>query len=218
MAITHCMNPSAGEGYDPNRSDNSDEATALHLAEAHVVSYTGCVLKLGEHNYYDDSDFFALVWDEDKQTVIEVSTGTTRGWTYHDFGKVDATDEVKAKAIAWEAARLAKLWLEVRMDEAIEASTKIEKGDVVHSLTTRGKNKGLAGEVRWVGVDQYESTRDHEVLRYGIAVEGEDKLRYLSEDKVELANGPRAVIVTTAEEREEIETHALSRARHTYQG
>jgi hypothetical protein len=218
MAITHCTNPHAGEGYDPNTYSNSDEATAAHIAEAHVVSYVGCVLKLGEHNYHDDSDFFAWVWDEDKKAVIEVSTGTTRGWTYHDGGKVDATDDVKIKAIAWEADSLVKGWVRDAEEAAVKESTKINKGDEVRSLTTRGKNKGLVGTVRWIGRDDYQSFGETEVLRYGIAVEGEAKLRYLSEDKVELANGPRPVEEITDEDRHYYTNRALARARSMYQG
>jgi len=73
-----------------------------HDKNSHDVSFVGCVLSLREKNGYDDSDFFARVWDEEKQNVHEVMYATTRGWTYKNGATIDATDDVKAKAEAWE--------------------------------------------------------------------------------------------------------------------
>lgn len=50
--------------------------------EHYEITWTGRVLRLSEHNYYDDSDFFALVWDDDAGKPREVGYATTRGWTY----------------------------------------------------------------------------------------------------------------------------------------
>lgn len=62
-----------------------------------TVSYEGCVLALGEMNYYDDSDFYAVIYDKEKNEIRRVMYDTTR------FGgggnaKVDATEEVIKKA------------------------------------------------------------------------------------------------------------------------
>lgn len=42
------------------------------------VTYEGCVFETRERNFYDDSDFYAVVWDEASQDVIEVEYATTR--------------------------------------------------------------------------------------------------------------------------------------------
>lgn len=65
------------------------------------ISYEGCVLETRERNLYDDSDFYALVWDETEQRVKSVEYATTRGWTYPNHADVDATPEVRAKAEAY---------------------------------------------------------------------------------------------------------------------
>lgn len=55
----------------------------------------------------------------------------------------------------------------------------VERGNWVRSTTTRGKNVGVVGIVRWIG-------SGFDGLRLGVAVEGEDKLRYLSAGRVEV--------------------------------
>ncbi len=68
------------------------------VSPEHVLHYTyeGCVLSLGENNGYDDSDFFAVVWDHAKGATDRIIYASTRGWTYDLNASVDATDEVKA--------------------------------------------------------------------------------------------------------------------------
>lgn len=65
--------------------------------------FTGAVLELREENGYHDSDFYALVWDDETQTVRRVEYHTTRGAS-NGWAKADATDEVKAKADEWHAS------------------------------------------------------------------------------------------------------------------
>ena len=67
------------------------------------VRYEGAVLWDGERNYYDDSDFYAVVWDDEKNAPKEVGYATTRGWTYNNGAAVDATPDVLAKFAAWQA-------------------------------------------------------------------------------------------------------------------
>lgn len=64
-------------------------------------TYEGCVLEEYERNMHDDSDFYAIVWDEATQSVKSIEYGTTRAWTYPNHAKVDATPEVRAKADAY---------------------------------------------------------------------------------------------------------------------
>lgn len=60
--------------------------------------YTGCVLDTLEHNHYDDSDFDAIVYDVETNSIKTVEYGTTRFWTYLNTAWIDATDEVKERA------------------------------------------------------------------------------------------------------------------------
>lgn len=139
MSVTHCNNPHAG-GYNPNSYSSDPEVWKRHVAEAHEETYAGSVLRTGEHNWHDDSDFYAMVWDEETQSVKEVYAGTTRSWAYHDGAHVDATPEARAKAVAWQTERLIAAF-------TLERLTKIDFGTEVRSLTTRGKNKGVVGVV-----------------------------------------------------------------------
>ena len=67
------------------------------------VTHKGLVLYVGERNYYHDSDFYALVWNEEKQDVDTVEWGSTRGWTYPNNAVVDATEDVVKKYDALKA-------------------------------------------------------------------------------------------------------------------
>ena len=68
-----------------------------------TVSWLGLVLEAHlEHNYYDDSDFYALVWDPVACQPQEVQTGTTRFAGPYDRDEVDATPEVRAAYEDWK--------------------------------------------------------------------------------------------------------------------
>ncbi len=72
------------------------------------VSWIGCVLETRERNYHDDSDFYALVWDDSEQRVRSIDYATTRGWTYPNSATVDATPEILAKVEAWSLEQARK--------------------------------------------------------------------------------------------------------------
>ena len=40
--------------------------------DGHTPDYEGCVLDWYEHNGYDDSDWYAICWNEEKQTIDKV--------------------------------------------------------------------------------------------------------------------------------------------------
>ena len=40
--------------------------------------YKGCVISLWERNGYNDSDFYASVWDEETKSIKEYEYDTTR--------------------------------------------------------------------------------------------------------------------------------------------
>lgn len=55
--------------------------------------YVGQVLSMGEHNYYDDSDFYALVFDPKDGKLHEIIYDTTRCASTGIGAYVDATEE-----------------------------------------------------------------------------------------------------------------------------
>ncbi len=176
-------------------------------------TYAGAVLQTWEHNGYNDSDFYAAVWDEAEQRVKAVEWATTRWWTYNNSATVDATSEVMAKAERWLADLIEQLL--TRADEEQAADPVI--GKEVRSTTTRGKNKGVVGLVRRRMANPYRTYyrngyNDPEALanqRLAVEVVGEDKYRWLDADRVEVINPDQ--YKTSAEE---IRRRAEALAKH----
>lgn len=117
--------------------------------------FKGAVLGLRERNMYDDSDFFARVWNEETQAVEEVMYGTTRGWTYAAGADVDATPEVIAKARAFDdkvaAEKLAK------MNALRAAVAGIDTLVTILRAAGRRKDlKGAEGRVTWIGPNKFK--------------------------------------------------------------
>ena len=146
------------------------------------VSYRGAVLGLRERNEGGDSDFVAVVWDEHGQCVREVVYATTRGWCYHDGAVVDATPDVRARALEWWRAKLRESEVERRKRVARE----IGVGVMVRSTTTRGKNVGVVGEVLLIAPNRFDKKK----YRVKVSVTGEPQPRWLDRDRVEVANPP----------------------------
>ncbi|MGW9069251.1 hypothetical protein ACWGQT_07375 [Streptomyces yangpuensis] len=204
MAVITCDNPHA-EDYDPNSSNNTPEATAAHMA-THTVRFEGAVLRLRERNGYDDSDFYATVWNEEAQAVEEVYYATTRGWTYHNGAHIDATHDVIEKAVAHTAALLLADW-ERSYNE------RIEKG-MTASTTVKGET--LTGVIAWVGeakaFTSWEARYGAPRKRYGLKIEGRSKFVFADADKL------HDVVRTpwTAEDRADMTARAEYRARTDY--
>lgn len=111
-------------------------------------SCAGRVVGLGEHNYHDDSDFYALVWDDAQGRPVEIQYASTRGPTYDNSADVDATPEVAAKYAAYlEAARLRAL---IARLETQWSRCDVRGLDVV-VVAGRKVAKGTVGRVFWVG-------------------------------------------------------------------
>lgn len=108
------------------------------------VTFEGCVLGEYERTGYNDSDFYAIVWDEEKQVVRSFQYNSTR---YAGGGncQVDATPEVLVKARAYyKPLILATL----RKSAEMEAK-KLRKGDQV--VVVKGKvAKGFEGRLVWI--------------------------------------------------------------------
>jgi hypothetical protein len=147
-----------------------------------TVSHVGMVISTHERNGYDDSDFYAKVWDANKGSVVEVTYASTRSWTYHNSATVDATDDVLALVATLRAEQAAAHTALVAAAHAAMPTV----GKMVRSTTTRGKNVGVTSEVRWYGVDQYHSNTWNTAYRVGVRVDGQSKLTFLSADKVEV--------------------------------
>lgn len=126
-------------------------------------TYQGCVVRTYERNWYDDSDFYATVWDEANQKTEEVMYASTRGWTYCNGATVDASDEVKAKARAYISAKEAAAAAALREKQILE-------GDIVCLSLKAGKNKdrdGQEGRVFWQGPNRFSQSKWPET-RYGV--------------------------------------------------
>lgn len=78
--------------------------------------YEGAVLADREYNGYDDSDFYAIVWDEEQQCCRRIEYATTR---YSSGGscRVDATEDIRAKAAYWGACVRRRNALQCRWDK-----------------------------------------------------------------------------------------------------
>ena len=74
--------------------------------------HAGLVLEDREKNGYDDSDFYVVVWNEEKSEPEDVFYKTTRAWTYPNGARVDATPEIRAKYDAWLAEQRLKREIE----------------------------------------------------------------------------------------------------------
>lgn len=111
------------------------------------TTYRGCVLGTGEHNMRDDSDFYAVVWNEETQSIIHVEYATTRGWSYPNGAVVDATDEVKAKANAYLKVQAKAAWDRKNQEEAATPA----KGKRLRVVKGRKIKIGVEGECFWYG-------------------------------------------------------------------
>lgn len=131
----------------------------LYMHETHK----GVVLGIREANYYDDSDFYAIVWDEKVQEVREIQYATTRAWTYPNTASVDATECVRREAELYYVRQSVTAWAR----KCYGYCTNLRKGRSakVHS----GKHRGKAGEIFWIGPAKWGINK----TRCGISVAGE---------------------------------------------
>jgi hypothetical protein len=109
-------------------------------------TYVGRVLETYEENGYNDSDFYAVVWDDETNSLIHKQFATTRFYSNGYGAKIDATPEIIEKATAERKTRFLKSAIE--KDE--ETAKTVAKGKMVEINRGR-KNRGIIGEVFWVG-------------------------------------------------------------------
>lgn len=134
------------------------------------VKYEGCVLSTWEHNGSWDSDFYATVWDEELQKVMDVEYDSTRmggGGT----ASVDATEETLKKCYRyWKQS--AKDSFDRYGNEA--QAKKVHEGDTVVAVKGRILKKGETATVFWVGKRYNPYSRKSED-RIGVEVDGEKR-------------------------------------------
>lgn len=142
-----------------------------------TIEYAGTVLATYERNGYNDSDFYAIVWTGDDFKHIEYAS--TRGWTYHNGAKVDATPEVIAAAEVRLVEILTDRWIDQARQEAeapaIDRTVRV----------TRGKLTGTTGVVRWIGENR---SRWAVTPRVGIKVGDNRKYAFVDGYDVEVVN------------------------------
>jgi hypothetical protein len=111
------------------------------------MTHVGLVLGLSERNGYHDSDFYAYVWNWEKQEPEEIFYATTRFPSTGANAVVDATAEVVA---AYDAYR-AKKAEQKAAAQAVEDAKQIAVGKKVVVARGRKVPKGTVGKVIWLG-------------------------------------------------------------------
>jgi len=163
-----------------------------------VETFRGCVISEREMNGYDDSDFYAMVWDESLGKFREIEYATTRGWTYLNGCTIDATPEVAAR---WEALKAAQAARFRELQAAFEA--KLPKvGREVRVVKGRKVPVGTSGRVFWTGASRFGE-------RVGIETVSGDRV-FLAASNVEVMNGEPALVAGSSSSSGEMEAQAVA--------
>lgn len=115
-------------------------------------NFNGYVLGITERNGYHDSDFYAIVWDDEQGCVRTIEDGTTRFHAPSKYRGCDASVEVKEKARAWWAEKVGPKQAYATLKGRAAA---IDVGCEVEVFKGRKVSKGTKGEVVWKGKDAY---------------------------------------------------------------
>jgi hypothetical protein len=172
---------------------------------------TACVLDEFEHNGYDDSDFYAIVWTGTRVTV-ELRWTTRHAGTY--FAGPAATPAQDQAARAWIAEPLAAAMLADAHQQARQPTV----GAKVRSTTTRGKNLGVVGAVRRITEDRYRSTRGQTYYRALIELD-DGTTRWVNADRLERIDAEPldvAALTTQAETAAQVRGGATSSTTRTF--
>lgn len=132
--------------------------------------YEGCVLKVWEHNMYDDSDFLALVWNDEEQKVEQIMYDTTRcGGSGR--AEVDVTLETAIKVYKYyKNLTLLNVPAMIRSQR-----NKVDKGREVEVIKGRKVKKGTSGKVFWIG-DVYNQYNYSYETRVGFITQQNEKV------------------------------------------
>lgn len=146
-----------------------------------TITHVGCVLDKGEMNYYDDSDFYAVVWDEEKQNITRIEYDSTR-YAGGGGASIDATPEVIEKASKYVYDHLFAVWN--RKNE--EQSKIARKGNTVKVVRGTKAPVGSIGVLFWIG----------EARKYGYYSKPTQKVGIATSDRVD-HKGKRLDVVWT---------------------
>lgn len=120
MAILENCNADTPGAYALIQRDGAGWKNAV-CPNAYVrETHHGLVLGTGERNGYDDSDFTATVWNEDKQDVEVIVYATTRYPTYHLYARVDASAEVMERYRASSTYKVRRMMVMARRQASKE--------------------------------------------------------------------------------------------------
>ena len=148
MPITMMTNPHEADLPNVHRMDDYPGSNGpLYMKTTHV----GLVVGKREMNGHDDSDFYAIVWDADKECTEEVMYATTRGWSYPNGATVDATPEVLEAYRVWRDRKDA----EARKLAAEREAATVRMGRSVRVARGRKVPIGTIGDVFWMGQNQW---------------------------------------------------------------
>ena len=153
------------------------------------VLYEGAVLYKGERNYHDDSDYYALVWDESEGVGKIVEYDTTR-YAGGGTAKVDATDEVREKYATYMFPKIK----ESVINSLVADATEVSKYKEVEVIRGRKLPIGTVGIVFWRGSTRYgesvgiELPNGERVFTSLINVEVNHPEEYLDYEKLEIVD------------------------------
>lgn len=122
---------------------------AIRNTRTGETTHEGLVLTLGERNYHDDSDFYAVVWDPKAGRPKTVDYATTR-FPSDLTATVDATPEVRAAYDAYIEAKAA----EAKARTEANLASRPDKGKLVKVIGGRKVPRGTVGHVFWTGYDR----------------------------------------------------------------
>jgi hypothetical protein len=152
-----------------------------------VKTFEGRVLCEYEKNGYNDSDFFAVVWNDETDSIKVIEYGSTRHGGYYGCS-IDATPETIAKAKEWKANVLAA----EKFEKDLLISGLAEKGKLATVANAKGKNarfNGMQGVVFWEGVDKFAP---HYLAKYGanrrVGLEFDGEKAFFSGEEVHVNN------------------------------
>lgn len=139
--------------------------TNIHGQEE--ISYVGKVLNWYEMNGYEDSDWYAEVWDEETQRIKSVEYMTTRCGCW-GVAECDATDDILRKVYRQKKKSAASYY-----DQENEKKAKtVSRGDTVRIIKGRKVKVGTVAVCFWAGQRYNQYSRMVED-RIGVEVNGE---------------------------------------------
>jgi len=167
--------------------------------------FEGAVLGHRERNWHDDSDFYAIVWDAEKEwkdrrgrvrrgAIRSFGYATTRFATYGNTCTTDATEEVQEAAARYNARLVLADWWAAKKYEAAQVRVgklvEMRRDYRPRKAGRDGAKKGEAGRVFWRGVDQYSVPRyrnSYKRATYRVGVEFADGRKvFVPESAVEV--------------------------------